>query len=62
MAITHKCYIVELSTQLEGLFEELKDANIPYHASPFGTSYLEVLCVVQEDEIAMLQTIFAPYV
>ena len=62
MAITHKCYIVELSTALEGLFDELHDANIPYNVTPFGISYVEVLCVVQEDEITMLQSIFAPYV
>ena len=62
MAITHKCYIVELSTELEGLFDELHDAGIPYNATPFGISYLEVLCVVEEREIPMLQSIFAPYV
>ena len=60
-----KCYVVEISTNLESLFEQLNDYGIDYECEeylPAPNDYLEVLLDCVEGELAFIERMFAPYV
>lgn len=60
-----KCYIVEISTALETLFEQLDDYGIDYECEeymPAPDEYLEVILDCVEGELVFVEHMFAPYV
>lgn len=60
-----KCYIVEISTNLETLFEQLDDYGIDYECEeymPAPNEYLEVILDCVEGELVFVERMFAPYV
>ena len=60
-----KCYVVEISTDLEALFEQLDDYGIDYECEeykPAPDECLEIIFDCVEGELVFIERMFAPYV
>ena len=59
-----KCYVVEISTDLEALFEQLNDYGFDYFWDDFSPvpGFIEIYVDCYSHEIRDLENIFAPYV
>lgn len=59
-----KCYIVEISTDLESLFEFLNDYGIDYECDILCgvPGYMEITLDCVEGELVFIERKFAPYV
>lgn len=59
-----KCYAVEMSTQLESLFDQLNDYGIDYECDEHwpAPGYIEITLDCVEGELAFIERLFAPYV
>lgn len=59
-----KCYIVEISTNLEPLFEFLNDYGIDYECDTLCgvPGYMEITLDCVEGELVFIERKFAPYV
>lgn len=58
------CYIVEMNSALEGLFEQLDDYGFDYFWDDFSPApgFIEIYVDYYPHEIRDLENIFAPYV
>ena len=56
------CYIVEMNSALEGLFEKLNDYGFDYECEGLVPNYVEICVDCYPSEIQELESIFAPYV
>lgn len=59
-----KCYIVEMNSALEGLFEQLNDYGFDYECDEHwpAPGYIEITVDCYPHEFPDLEDIFAPYV
>lgn len=59
-----KCYIVEMNSALEGLFEKLDDYGFDYECEEHwpAPGYMEIYVSYYPQEIQDLENILAPYV
>ena len=58
------CYVVEMNSALEELFEQLNDDGFDYECEEHWSApgYMEIYVWYYPDEIRDLEDIFAPYV
>ena len=56
------CYIVEMNSALDGLFEQLDDYGFDYECEGLVPDYVEIWVDCYPSEIRDLENIFAPYV
>ena len=58
------CYVVEMNSALEGLFEQLDDYGFDYECEEHwpAPGYMEIYVWYYPHEIRDLEDIFAPYV
>ena len=58
------CYVVEMNSALEGLFEKLDDYGFDYECEEHwpAPGYMEIYVSYYPQEIRDLENIFAPYV
>ena len=56
------CYVVEMNSALEGLFELLDDYGFDYDCEGLVPDYVEIFVYCYPHEIRELENIFAPYV
>ena len=58
------CYVVEMNSALEGLFEQLDDYGFDYFWDDFSPApgFIEIYVDYYPHEIRDLENIFAPYV
>lgn len=58
------CYIVEINSSLDGLFEQLDDYGFDYECDKDWprANYMEICVWYYPHEIKDLENIFAPYV
>jgi hypothetical protein len=58
-----KCYVVEMNSALDGLFEHLNDYGFDYECRALAEpGYMEIYVLYYPHEIQDLENIFAPYV
>lgn len=59
-----KCYVVEMNSALDGLFEQLDDYGFDYECEEHwpAPGYMEIYVLYYPHEIQNLENIFAPYV
>ena len=60
-----KCYVVEVNSALEGLFEALNEYGFDYECDDFWPAdgwTIEIIVECYPHEFADLEDIFAPYV
>ena len=57
-----KCYIVEVSTELENLFNHLNDYGIDYYCDHLDDTSLIITLDCVEGELVFIENLFAPYV
>lgn len=57
-----KCYLVEINTDNESMFDFLRDFGFIYHVHPFDDFYYEIEVIAHEKDLRDLEAVMQWYV